>query len=134
MQRGDQHSALQIKQSEVIERFLSSENKCEEVIEFTNGYQLGDHLVKQAEQYIFEYERNKSEVHAQFSNKTNKDATQEIINKSKVKSKAFELSKHKGNLRDYPSFEEDLEKLDKCTYGPDHYALKMCLMARHYKL
>lgn len=66
-------------------------------------------------------------VPAQFRNKINRDVEKEIINKSKVKIKAFEPSKFAENLRDYSSFIEDFEKLVKCTYGPDPYA-------RHYKL
>ena len=75
--------------------------------------------------YILKLERKRNEMHVMQVNASESKERNET--KPTVKVKALDSPKFEGNIRDYPSFKSDFERLMNNSYGKKPYALKQCL-------
>ncbi|KAK3882458.1 hypothetical protein Pcinc_013165 [Petrolisthes cinctipes] len=106
--------------------FTEVEKIHEEYIGVLSETGADESVMENEDSYIFDIERKKNNAHKQLEKK--KEVDSKILDcKTKVKVKALDPPMFDGNLRDYPSFKADFERLIQNSFGKDPYALKQCL-------
>lgn len=123
IKKGEPVLVLRSKYEEITDAFKVLEAASDDILNLICDNNLDESFVKEAEQYMLDCERVKSDKLTEIS----KIESDQNCVKPKVKIKAFEPPKFEGNMREYPRFKEDFKNLVKSVYGEDAYALKMCL-------
>ncbi|KAK4304813.1 hypothetical protein Pmani_023248 [Petrolisthes manimaculis] len=87
----------------------------------------GDSQIETEENYITELEKKRNDAHALLIEHSDNKNKLQNSQSTKVKIKALEPPKFDGNVREYPSFKSNFERLMNDNFGKDPFALKQCL-------
>ena len=110
---------------EVCDAFIRVERLHEEYIELLVFKGKGESTMIEAEEYINELESKKIEV---LCIKQQQQVNVDNEEKDKaLKVKSIPPPVFSGEIRDYPNFKEDYERLMKGSFHKDPYALRSCL-------
>ena len=117
---------------EIESAFRSVENISENLMELLGQCKEGDMLIAEADQYVSELETKKININIELEKV--KSAQQNQIQQGSLGTLPKKLTVKKldppifsGDLRDFPNFKDDYERLVVPTYGQDPYALRQCL-------
>ncbi|KAK3869862.1 hypothetical protein Pcinc_024866 [Petrolisthes cinctipes] len=91
-------------------------------------------LLAVAEDYITEVYRLKCKAHSQLLRKIDGDKSKQKADNTKFIVKKLEPPKFDGQIRLYPTFKKDFERLMITNYGEDPYVLKQCLLGEALKV
>ena len=91
-------------------------------------------LLAAAEDYITEVYRLKCKAHSQVLRKIDGDKSKQKTDNTKFIVKKLEPPKFDGQIRLYPTFRKDFERLMITNYGEDPYVLKQCLLGEALKV
>ncbi|KAK3893562.1 hypothetical protein Pcinc_002627 [Petrolisthes cinctipes] len=93
----------------------------------------GDSQMETEEQYITELEKKRNDAHALLIKHADNKNKLQNSQSTKVKIKALEPPKFDGNVREYPSFKSNFERLMNDNFGKDPFVLKQCLTGEALK-
>ena len=91
-------------------------------------------LLASAEDYITEVYRLKCKAHSQVLMKIDSEKGKQKTDNTKFIVKKLEPPKFDGQIRLYPTFRKDFERLMIKNYGEDPYVLKQCLLGEALKV
>ncbi|KAK4324215.1 hypothetical protein Pmani_005217 [Petrolisthes manimaculis] len=122
----DPLSVLQHNYGEVSHAYIEVENIHEKYVELLSETTTDEALIEDEDQYIMDIERKRNDSHALLAKKSDQQLKVNV-SKAKVKVKALDPPVFNGDIREYPAFKADFERLMNDSFGKDPFALKQCL-------
>ncbi|KAK4290852.1 hypothetical protein Pmani_028375 [Petrolisthes manimaculis] len=122
----DPLSVLQHNYGEVSHAYIEVENIHEKYVELLIETTTDEDLIEDEDQYIMDIERKRNDSHALLAKKSDQQLKVNV-SKAKVKVKALDPPVFNGDIREYPAFKADFERLMNDSFGKDPFALKQCL-------
>lgn len=129
----DPTPVLQHTYDEVSRAYKEVESAHETYTEYLSRTGVEEKVLDEEDQYIIDLERKRKECHILLARNLERQASVNNVSAKKVKVKALEPPTFDGDVREFPTFKADFERLMKDSFGKDPFALKQCLTGEALK-